>query len=48
MAQNNFTASQFKSYEMHLLQTHENYSFSKLGGFLVPDYQRVNMIDFSL
>ena len=45
MAQNNLTASRFKSNEMHLLQTHENYSFSRLGGFLVPDYQKVNMID---
>ena len=45
MAQNNLTASRFKSNEMHLLQTHENYSFSKLGGYLVPDYQKVNMID---
>ena len=45
MAQNNLTASRFKSNEMHLLQTHENYSFSRLGGYLVPDYQKVNMID---
>ena len=45
MAQNYLTASRFKSNEMHLLETHENYSFSRLGGYLVPNYQRTNMVD---
>ena len=45
MAQNFLMASRFKSNEMHLLPTHEAYGFSKLGNYLVPNYQRTNMVD---
>ena len=45
MAQNFLMASRFKSNEMHLIPTHEAYAFSKLGNYLVPNYQRTNMVD---
>ena len=45
MAQNYLNSIRYKSNEIHLLNTHENYKFEKLGGYLVPSYQRVNMCD---
>ena len=45
MAQNYLNSIRYKSNEVHLLNTHENYKFEKHGGYLMPAYQRVNMVD---
>ena len=45
MAQNYLNAIRYKSNEVHLLNTHENYKFEKIGNYLMPAYQRVNMVD---
>ena len=45
MAQNYLNSIRYKSNEIHLLNTHDNYKFEKLGGYLVPAYQRINMCD---
>ena len=45
MAQNYLNSIRYKSNEVHLLNTHENYKFDKHGGYLMPAYQRVNMVD---
>ena len=45
MAQNYLNSIRYKSNEIHLMNTHENYKFEKLGNYLVPSYQRVNMCD---
>ena len=45
MAQNYLNSIRYKSNEIHLLNTHENYKFEKLGNYLMPAYQRINMVD---
>jgi len=45
MAQNYLNAIRYKSNEIHLLNTHENYKFDKIGNYLMPAYQKVNMVD---
>ena len=45
MAQNYLNAMRYKSNEIHLLNTHENYKFEKIGNYLMPAYQKVNMVD---
>ena len=45
MAQNYLNSIRYKSNEIHLLNTHENYKFEKIGNYLMPAYQKVNMVD---
>mgnify|MGYP000020267138 FL=1 len=45
MAQNYLNSIRYKSNEIHLLNTHENYKFDKIGNYLMPAYQKVNMVD---
>ena len=48
MAQNYLNSIRFKSNEIHLLNTHENYKFDKIGNYLMPAYQKVNMVDLGI
>ena len=38
-------AIRFKSNNIHLLNTHNNYKFDEIGNYFLPAFPKINMVD---